>query len=120
MYDVVNTPGGTAYNSARIPGYDVCGKTSTAQNPHGKDHGWFVSFAPKDNPKIAIAVIVENMGFGGVVAAPIAKDIMNCFFNRDLLKQKDTILIAKDIIVSDTLNDIEPDPIPAIKDKKEN
>ena len=120
MYDVVNTTGGTAYNSARIPGFDVCGKTSTAQNPHGKDHGWFVSFAPKDNPKIAIAVIVENMGFGGVVAAPIAKDIMNCFFNRDLLKQKDTILIAKDIIVSDTLNDIESDPIPAIKDKKEN
>jgi penicillin-binding protein 2 len=50
----------------------VCGKTGTAQNPHGKDHSIFVAFAPKDNPKIAIVVIVENAGFGSTYAAPIA------------------------------------------------
>jgi penicillin-binding protein 2 len=50
----------------------VCGKTGTAQNPHGKDHSVFVAFAPRDNPKIAIAVYVENAGFGATYAAPIA------------------------------------------------
>ncbi|HEY1039358.1 MAG TPA: penicillin-binding transpeptidase domain-containing protein, partial [Bacteroidia bacterium] len=50
----------------------ICGKTGTAQNPHGKDHAVFVAFAPRDNPKIAIACIVENSGFGGTWAAPIS------------------------------------------------
>lgn len=50
----------------------VCGKTGTAQNPHGKNHSVFIAFAPKDNPKIAIAVFVENAGFGATFAAPIA------------------------------------------------
>ncbi len=50
----------------------VCGKTGTAQNPHGKDHSVFIAFAPKDNPKIAIMVVVENSGFGSTYAAPIA------------------------------------------------
>jgi penicillin-binding protein 2 len=50
----------------------VCGKTGTAQNPHGKNHSVFIAFAPKDNPKIAIAVYVENAGFGATYAAPIA------------------------------------------------
>lgn len=55
-----------------IPELDMCGKTGTAQNPHGKDHSVFVCFAPRDNPKIAIAVFVENAGFGSQYAAPIA------------------------------------------------
>ncbi len=71
MYRCVNEPGGTAL-SARVQGTEVCGKTGTAQNPHGKDHAWFIGFAPKENPKIAICVLVENAGFGGVVSAPIA------------------------------------------------
>lgn len=50
---------------------EVCGKTGTAQNPHGKDHSIFIAFAPKDDPKIAIAVYVENVGFGSTWAAPI-------------------------------------------------
>ena len=50
----------------------VCGKTGTAQNPHGKNHAVFIAFAPKENPKIAIAVYVENAGFGATYAAPIA------------------------------------------------
>lgn len=69
MQDVVDR--GTAY-IARIPGIAICGKTGTAQNPHGKDHSVFFAFAPKENPKIAIAVFVENAGFGATWAAPIA------------------------------------------------
>lgn len=63
-------PGGTAYSS-HLKDIVVCGKTGTAQNPHGKDHAVFLAFAPKENPKIAIACIVENAGFGGVWSAPI-------------------------------------------------
>jgi penicillin-binding protein 2 len=57
---------------AALKDITVCGKTGTAQNPHGKDHSVFIAFAPKVNPKIAIAVYVENAGFGATYAAPIA------------------------------------------------
>lgn len=57
--------------SARIKNIVVCGKTGTAQNPHGKDHSVFVAFAPRDNPKIAVAVLVENGGWGATWAVPI-------------------------------------------------
>lgn len=66
---------GTA-RAASIPDIVVCGKTGTAENPHGKDHSIFAAFAPKENPKIAIAVYVENAGFGSTWAAPIAKLMM--------------------------------------------
>ena len=62
---------GTA-TRAIIPGITICGKTGTAQNPHGEDHSVFMAFAPKENPKIAIAVYVENAGWGGRSAASIA------------------------------------------------
>lgn len=65
------TIAGTA-RSAFIPHIPLCGKTGTAENPQGKDHSIFFGFAPKDNPKIAFAVYVENAGFGGTYAAPIA------------------------------------------------
>lgn len=71
MRKVVEEPGGTA-RQARIEGVSVCGKTGTAENPHGEDHSVFIAFAPKDDPKIAIAVYVENAGFGGTWAAPIS------------------------------------------------
>jgi len=58
--------------AARLEGYDVCGKTGTAQNPRGRDHSTFLSFAPKDHPRIAISVYVENGGFGASAALPIA------------------------------------------------
>jgi penicillin-binding protein 2 len=57
---------------AQVPGVSVCGKTGTSQNPHGDDHSVFFAFAPKDDPKIAIAVYVENAGWGASYAAPIA------------------------------------------------
>jgi len=62
---------GTAAAS-KIKGITVCGKTGTAQNPHGKNHSLFVAFAPKENPKIAIGIMVENGGWGAEWAAPIA------------------------------------------------
>jgi len=71
MRRAVMLPGGTG-GLARVQGIDVAGKTGTAQNPHGLDHAWFVGFAPYDNPRIAIAVLLENAGFGGSHAAPIA------------------------------------------------
>lgn len=75
MRRVTEEAGGTA-RAARIPGVTVCGKTGTAQNPHGKDHAVFVCFAPMENPRIAMAVYVENSGFGGTWAAPIASLLM--------------------------------------------
>ncbi len=66
---------GTAQGS-RIPGLKFGGKTGTAQNPHGKDHSLFIAFAPYDDPKIAIAVVVENAGAGSTKAAPIASEII--------------------------------------------
>ncbi|MBN2745713.1 MAG: penicillin-binding protein 2 [Bacteroidales bacterium] len=71
----VTQPGGTA-RIAQIDSFEVCGKTGTAQNPHGKDHSVFIAFAPRENPKIAIAVFIENSGFGGTWAAPISSLII--------------------------------------------
>ena len=68
----VNGEAGATARIAALKDIIVCGKTGTAQNPHGKDHSVFIAFAPKDNPKIAIAVYVENAGFGATYAAPVA------------------------------------------------
>ncbi|MFB0948070.1 MAG: penicillin-binding transpeptidase domain-containing protein, partial [Spirosomataceae bacterium] len=70
MQDAVEK--GTVNYRGVIPDIAVCGKTGTSQNKRGKDHSIFIAFAPRDNPKIAIAVVVENGGFGGSAAAPIA------------------------------------------------
>jgi penicillin-binding protein 2 len=75
MRRAVELPGGTG-GMARIKGIQVAGKTGTAQNPHGPDHAWFVGFAPFDAPRIAICVLVENAGFGGSHAAPVAGKCM--------------------------------------------
>jgi penicillin-binding protein 2 len=80
MNAVVNEAGGTAWR-ARVDSLHVCGKTGSAQNPHGDSHAWFVSFAPMENPRIAICVFVENSGSGGVVAAPIAQKIIDSYLN---------------------------------------
>lgn len=73
MVEVVKNGTGT---SAAIKGIEVAGKTGSAENPHGKAHAWFIGFAPAQNPQIAVAVIVENGGSGGAVAAPIARSVM--------------------------------------------
>lgn len=75
---------GTA-GAQKIPGLQWGGKTGSAENSHGPmSHGWFVGMAPLDNPRIAIAVIVENAGHGGTVAAPIAKEIVDKYINGKL------------------------------------
>jgi penicillin-binding protein 2 len=90
MRAAVNEAHGTA-RRARIKDVVVAGKTGTAQNPHGEDHSIFMAFAPYDNPKIAIAVFVENAGFGGTWAAPIASLMMEKYLTgkiTDELKEK--------------------------------
>ncbi|MBR3528552.1 MAG: penicillin-binding protein 2 [Bacteroidales bacterium] len=85
MYDVVHVGGGTAHK-ANIPDIDVCGKTGTAQNI-GKDHSVFIAFAPKDNPKIAVAVYVENAGAGGSWAAPIASLVIEKYIRGEVTRK---------------------------------
>lgn len=86
MWLVVNGAG-TAVN-IREPELNIAGKTGTAQNPHGKDHAIFIGFAPYDKPKIAIAVIVENAGFGSTAAAPVARDIIKAYLQKDNKKNQ--------------------------------
>jgi len=78
MFLVVNGKKGTA---RRIGGtkYKIAGKTGTSQNPFGKNHAVFIGYAPVKNPKIAIAVLVENVGYGSTFAAPIARDVINAY-----------------------------------------
>jgi penicillin-binding protein A len=73
MIQVVRTGTGTA---AQLPGVTVAGKTGTAENPHGNTHAWFIAFAPAERPTVAVAVIVENGGVGGDVAAPVARQVL--------------------------------------------
>jgi penicillin-binding protein 2 len=80
MQDAVTN--GTVEADGRIPDITMVGKTGTSQNQKGKDHSIFIAFAPRDNPKIAIAVFVENAGFGGSAAAPIASLVVEKYLKR--------------------------------------
>jgi len=93
MYLVVNGRGTATH--IRLPNIEICGKTGTAQNPHGEDHAWFVAFAPYKNPKIAIAVLVENVGYGGTHAAPIAQKVIKAYL--DSFKGEDDVIIETKI-----------------------
>jgi penicillin-binding protein 2 len=86
---------------ARFADMMICGKTGTAQNPHGKDHSLFVAFAPCDNPRIAIAVMVENAGFGASWAAPIASLIMERYLTGSISRPE----LEKRILEGDLLKD---------------
>ena len=83
---------------SKIPTIPFGGKTGTAQNPHGEDHSIFAGFGPIDNPKIAIAVIVENAGGGSKYAAPIASLMIEKYLHDTIatarLKFEETILTA--------------------------
>jgi len=78
---------GSTARIAQIPDIVVCGKTGTAENPHGEDHSIFIAFAPKDNPEIAIAVYVENGGFGATWAAPIASLVIEKYLTEEVKRQ---------------------------------
>jgi penicillin-binding protein 2 len=71
-----------------VPGVIMCGKTGTVQNNHGIDHSVFTAFAPKDNPKIAIFVYVENSGYGATYAAPMAGLMVERYLNDTISEQK--------------------------------
>lgn len=89
---------------AQVPGVTVAGKTGTAQNPHGQDHAWFICFAPVENPKIAIAVLVENAGFGGSISAPIAREMIN-YYLVEKYKPKTEASAVKAVAKVKALND---------------
>jgi penicillin-binding protein 2 len=97
MFQVVEKGTGT---KAKIEGIEVCGKTGTVQNPHGDDHSTFIAFAPKDDPKIAISVYVENGYWGSRWAAPIA-GLMIEEYLRDSISRP---LIEKQMLEGDLIH----------------
>ncbi len=97
--------GGTA-RIAYLPDIPICGKTGTAENPHGEDHSIFFSFAPKANPKIAIAVYVENAGFGATYAAPIASLMIEKYLT-DTIRQERKWLEER-IVNANLINKAKP------------
>ena len=82
MFDVVNADQGSGWR-ARLNGSDVklFGKTSTAENPHGEPHAWFIGFFDVEDTTYSIVVMIENGGGGGAVASPIAGDIVSYYIN---------------------------------------
>ena len=94
--------GGTGYRS-RHDSIVMCGKTGTAQNPHGEDHSIFICFAPKDDPKIALAVFVENAGGGSRFAAPIA----SLMAEKYLLGSTSRPMLEKPILEADLISPTE-------------
>ncbi|MDZ7861005.1 MAG: penicillin-binding protein 2 [Candidatus Krumholzibacteriota bacterium] len=85
---VVSAPEGTGRFS-RVPGVRSAGKTGTAQNPHGEDHAVFIAYAPVESPRLAIVVILENAGHGGVEAGPISREIMSFYFGLSAEREED-------------------------------
>ena len=83
---------GTA-KTARVKGIEICGKTGTAENSHGEDHSIFIAFAPKENPQIAIAVYVENGGWGSTWAAPIASLMIEKYLTGQISNSKQEAFI---------------------------
>ena len=78
LHDVTKY-GTAARNFAGFP-YDIAGKTGTAENPQGRDHGWFVGYAPFNNPTVSVAVVVEQGGYGASSAVPIGRKILEAAF----------------------------------------
>jgi penicillin-binding protein 2 len=85
MRGAVTDGGGRWY--ANLPDVQVAGKTGTAQNPHGENHGWYIAYAPYDNPQIAIAVLIENAGFGSISASPVASLVIEQYLKGEIERQ---------------------------------
>jgi len=86
-----------AYN----PLFEVCGKTGTSQNPHGQDHSVFFGFAPREQPKIAIAVYIENAGWGGAFATPVAGLMMEKYLKGEIMESRKALeerMLTADLI----------------------
>jgi len=110
MEAAVNGGAGATARIAALQDIIVCGKTGTAENPHGEDHSVFIAFAPKENPKIAIAVYVENAGFGATYAAPVASLMIEKFLKGDISsasKWQEQRILELDLIKKLTENETE-------------
>lgn len=108
MYRAVNSgygSGGTA-SVAEVRGLDICGKTGTAQNPRGDDNSVFICFAPKDNPKIAVAAYVENGSFGATWAAPIASLLVEKYLNGEIGDSRKPL--EKRVLEGNLMNKVKP------------
>ena len=82
MFDVVNADQGSGWRARlKDPDIKLLGKTSTAENPHGEPHAWFIGFFEVEGTKYSIVVMIENGGGGGAVASPIAGDIVSYYIN---------------------------------------
>ncbi len=99
MYMAANNVGGTVRDMGMVPGLEICGKTGTAQNPHGRDHSVFMGFAPRNDPKIAIYVYIENGGFGASAAVPIGSLIMEQYL-RDTVSRPWLVDYVKNMPIS--------------------
>ncbi len=106
MWMAVNEPGGTGF-AHRIEGLDMCGKTGTAQNPPYRDHSTFMCFAPREEPKIAVSVYVENGGFGATVAAPVASLIVEQYLT-DTIRRPWLVEQIRDMQISYPIYDRKP------------
>jgi len=84
---VVDEDGGTG-RGAQIRGVSSAGKTGTSQNPHGENHAWYIGFAPFENPKIAVAVVIENIGTGGRYAAPVAGRLIERYLEGTIVRDR--------------------------------
>lgn len=118
MYMAVNAPAGYGATArvAAVNGLDICGKTGTAENPHGDEHAVFVCFAPRENPRIAIAVYIENAGFGATWAAPVASLMVEKYLNGEIASNRRWL--EQRMLDANLLNKVpaSPDYVPPKKD----
>lgn len=80
---------------AKIRDINICGKTGTAQNPHGKPHAWYIGFAPYENPRIVVVALVENSGLGSENAAPVAGQLFAHYFKREVKSETTTVALKR-------------------------
>lgn len=120
MYQAVNAPYGSGATArvAAVEGLDICGKTGTAENPHGDEHAVFVCFAPRENPQIAIAVYIENAGYGATWAAPVASLMVEKYLNGTISPERKWL--EQKMLDANLLHKVpaSPDYVPPKKDKR--
>jgi penicillin-binding protein 2 len=110
MEAAVNGGQGATARIAALKDITVCGKTGTAENPHGEDHSVFIAFAPKEKPKIALAVYVENSGFGATYAAPVASLMIEKYIKREISdanKWLETRMLELNLVDRDTISETQ-------------
>ncbi|WP_342119871.1 penicillin-binding protein 2 [Pseudoduganella sp. OTU4001] len=133
MVGVTTEPGATGYRAFLNAGYTVGGKTGTAQvvaikanekynaakiDERLRDNAWFTAFAPADKPKIVLALIVENAGFGGTSAAPIARKVLDYWLLGKRPTEKETTKVPKEDAVTVPLEDLPAEDVEAAAERR--